>query len=172
MMARASEAPLARFGGTTSAAHAMPKGSSSSRGATSGVRVGIVVPLPAVLQFAAGTRLWIRVFSISRQPDGSFNFGGTLLEPVSQAGLHLDKDTVLSGSGNVKGNDVTVLIRSFLIRGVSYSLPGTIETLSPQTPGAGKALQFDDGQIIEMWVSSATVYEKAVAEVSPSRAKP
>ena len=128
--------------------------------------------LPASLRLDAGTRLWISGVSIDMQPDGSFSFRGTLLQPVAQAGVVLDQGTELAGSGSVKGGKVTVFVSSLLIRGSTYKVQGASGRLSEQIAGAGKAVQFESGKVMEMWLSSASVYEKVSDSGSHDQAKP
>lgn len=55
---------------------------------------------PPLLQFKAGVQLWVRVNSIRRQPDGSFSFRGTLLQPITLTdSVSLDQSTELVGWG-------------------------------------------------------------------------
>ena len=153
------------------AGHAL--GSAQSSPANKGASASTPSNHPALLRLEAGTRLWIRIVSISRQPDGSFTFRGSLFEPVSLAGgVLLDQGAELTGSGRTKEGKVTVFVQRFLIRGVPYSLQRASATLSEQMPGAGKALEFKDGQFLEMWLSSATVYEKVAAAGSLDQPKP
>jgi hypothetical protein len=78
---------------------------------------------PPLLQFEAGVRLLIRVNSMTRQPDGSFSFRGTLLQPITLAGpVSLDQSTELVGSGTVDGGHVTVSVTGFTVRGENYGL--------------------------------------------------
>lgn len=148
-------------------------GSARSLPANKGAGVSTPADHPALLRLEAGTRLWIRIVSISRQPDGSFTFRGSLLQPVSHAGgVLLDQGAELTGSGSVKEGKATVFVQQFLIRGVPYSLQRATSTLSEQMPGAGKALEFKDGQYLEMWLSSTTVYEKVAAPGSLDQPKP
>jgi hypothetical protein len=92
--------------------------------------------------------------------DGNLGFRGTLKEPVAQAGVPLDKAQNFDGAGSVKGGEPTVPLRSPFVRGVSYTLPGSTGTPNEQMSGAGKALEFHNGQTLEMWFSSSTVYSK------------
>jgi hypothetical protein len=151
----------------------LARGSAQSLPANTGASASTPADHPALLRLEAGTRLWIRVVSISRQPDGSFTFRGSLFEPVSLAGgVLLDQGAELTGSGSTKEGKVTVFVQRFLIRGVPYSLQRASATLSEQIPGAGKALEFEKGQFLEMWLSSATVYEKVAAAGSLDQPKP
>jgi len=148
-------------------------GSAQSLPANTGASASTPADHPALFRLEAGTRLWIRIVSISRQPDGSFTFRGSLFEPVSHAGgVLLDQGAELTGSGSIKEGKVTVFVQRFLIRGVPYSLQRASATLSEQMPGAGKALEFKDGQFLEMWLSSTTVYEKVAAAGSLDQPKP
>jgi hypothetical protein len=154
-------------------AAAPARGSAQSLPANAGASVSTPADHPPLLRLEAGARLWIRIVSISRQPDGSFTFRGSLLEPVSQAGgVVLDQGAEMTGSGSVKEGKVTVFVQRFLIKGAPYSLQRASATLSEQMPGAGKALEFNGGQYLEMWLSSTTVYEKVAAVGSLDQPKP
>jgi hypothetical protein len=124
--------------------------------------------LPASVRLEAGSRLWIHVNSINRQPDGSFTFQGSLIQPAANTGVKpLAPGTELTGSGIVKSGKVTVLVNSFILPGATYLLPAPSGALSEQIPGAGKALQFQNGDVLEMWVSLATTYARAAGESKP-----
>jgi hypothetical protein len=128
---------------------------------------------PERLRLQASTQLWIRVVAISRQSDGSFEFDGRLLQPVSDAGgVLLDQGTEVNGSGSVKETVTTLSVRGFVTGGVRYVLPAGTGTVSAQSPGTGKAVQFSKGKILQMWISSETVYEKADKANSPDPGKP
>jgi len=112
------------------------------------------------LEFAAGVRLLIHVVSISRQPDGSFTFRGTLLQPVALAdgSNPLDQGTKLSGWGTVNGGHATAVVTRFTAWEADYSL---------QAPrgekgkiGSGPAIELDPGKVLEVFLASASVYEK------------
>jgi hypothetical protein len=127
-------------------------------------------PLPATLRLEAGSRLWIRLGSTNRQSDGSFTFQGSLIQPVENAaaGRVLDSGTELVGSGTVINGKVIAFVRSFVLQGVPYTVSGSDGPSNEQMPGAGKALQFEDGRVLEMWLSAASVY----ARPSGSQPKP
>src|ERR1700691_1337978 len=90
------------------------------------------------LRFGSGAHLWIRVTAISRKPDGSFTFRGTLLQPVSLANRNqvdrnqvdrnqldrnqLDPGTGVTGSGGADNGHVRVLVSAFTIAGANYEL--------------------------------------------------
>jgi len=112
---------------------------------------------PSQLQFESGVRLLIRLNSITRQPDGSFAFRGTLLLPVTLTGaLSLDQSTKLVGSGAANGR--TALVTGLTVSGENYALQAA--NGSNKGPGAGPAVELDPGKVLEMWFASASVYEK------------
>ena len=115
---------------------------------------------PPLLQFEAGVRLFIRVNSMTRQPDGSFSFQGTLLQPITLAGpVSLDQSTELFGSGTVNGGHVTVSVAGFTVRGESYGLRQAASGVI-RKPGSGPVVELSLGKVLEMWLVSASVYEK------------
>jgi hypothetical protein len=112
---------------------------------------------PSKLQFEAGARLMIHVNSITRQPDGSFTFRGTLLLPVALTGaVSLDQNTKLAGSGAANGR--TASVTGFTVNGEDYGLQAA--NGSNKQPGSGPAVQLDPGKVLEMWFASPSVYEK------------
>ena len=112
-----------------------------------------------VLQFEAGVQLWIRVNSIRRQPDGSFSFRGTLLQPIVLAdSVSLDQSTELVGWGTVNGGHVVVSVTEFTVRGENYGLRSAGS--ANKKPGSGPAVELNPGKLLEMWFASASVYEK------------
>jgi len=52
-------------------------------------------------------------------------------------------------------------VSRFVIQGVPYVLQGARGLSKQKTPGTGAAVEFDNGQVIEMWFSSLSVYGKA-----------
>jgi len=112
-----------------------------------------------LLQFEAGVQLWIRVNSIRRQPDGSFGFRGTLLQPIILAdSVSLDQGTELVGWGTVNGGHVIASVTEFTVRGENYGLRSAGS--ANQKPGSGPAVELNPGKLLEMWFASASVYEK------------
>ncbi|MGA8605336.1 MAG: DUF4352 domain-containing protein [Candidatus Sulfotelmatobacter sp.] len=112
------------------------------------------------LRFEAGVRLWIRVNAMTLQPDGSFIFRGTLLQPITLAGpVSLDQSTELVGSGTVNGGHVTVSVTGFTVRGENYGLRQAASGVI-RKPGSGPAVELNLGKVLEMWLVSASVYEK------------
>jgi hypothetical protein len=113
----------------------------------------------SLLQFEAGVQLWIRVNSIRRQPDGSFGFRGTLLQPIILAdSVSLDQGTELVGWGTVNGGHVIVSVTAFTVGGENYGLRSAVS--ANKKPGSGPAVELNPGKLLEMWFASASVYEK------------
>ena len=114
------------------------------------------------LRLESGARLWIHVTAISRKPDGSFMFRGTLLQPVDLANANrLNQGTELSGSGTVNNGHVTVLVKDFTVGGASYALLQNDAGRSNKRPGTGLAVELDPGKLLEVWLASSSVYRKA-----------
>jgi hypothetical protein len=112
-----------------------------------------------LLQFEAGAQLWIRLNSIRRQPDGSFSFRGTLLQPTILAdSVALEQGTELVGWGTVNGGHVIVSVTEFTVRGENYGLRSAGS--ATKKPGSGPAVELNPGKLLEMWFASASVYEK------------
>ena len=112
------------------------------------------------LEFEAGVRLWIRVTFISRKPDGSFTFRGSLLQAVTLANTNqLDQGTELAGSGTVNNGHVTVLLTGFTVGGANYALQRA--SGSNRRSGTGPAVELDPGKLFEVWFRSSSVYRKA-----------
>jgi hypothetical protein len=102
--------------------------------------------------------------SVSHQLDGGFQFEGTLLLPVKQGGkVILDRDTEISGSGLQKGSRTSLLVSQIVVRGAHYLVAGKEAAINAQTPGTGSALKFNSGQVLEMWLQSASVYRRVPA---------
>jgi hypothetical protein len=112
------------------------------------------------LEFEAGVRLWIRVTAISRKPDGSFTFRGSLLQAVTLANTNqLDQGTEMAGSGTVNNGHVTVLLTGFTVGGANYALQRA--SGSNRRAGTGPAVELDPGKLFEVWFRSSSVYRKA-----------
>jgi hypothetical protein len=122
-------------------------------------------PPPSVIRIEAGTRVWIRLKSINRTTDGDFQFQGNVLLPVTQAGLVLlDRDTELHGLGKVNRERTSLRITELVSRGASYRLKGEGGAMDTRGPGAGGALRFNSGHVFELWLGSASTYEKISGE--------
>jgi hypothetical protein len=128
-------------------------------------------PLPAAMRIEAGTRVWIMLKSVNNQADGSFEFRGMVLLPTTQAGaVLLDRGTDIQGSGKVVQGRTSLQISEFSVRGVRYRLKDVAGAMSAQVPGAGGAVQFDTGQVFEMWMGSSSAYERVTGEnASPQK---
>jgi hypothetical protein len=128
---------------------------------------------PAHFRLEAGTRLWIRLNSVNRQPDGGFTFQGSLLLPVNRANeVLLDRGTEVNGSGSLSQGRTSLFITDLVVQGTRYVLSRTTGSTHAQPPGRGEAVQFDSGQILEMWLASASNYEKASdMDVKPPQPK-
>jgi len=121
-------------------------------------------PPPSAIRIEAGTRVWIRLKAINRTADGDFQFQGDVLLPVTQAGLVLlDRDTELHGLGKVSKERTSLRITELVSRGARYRLKGEGDAMNAQIPGAGGAIRFDSG-VYEMWLGSASTYEKTAGE--------
>jgi hypothetical protein len=121
-------------------------------------------PPPSAIRIEAGTRVWIRLKAINPTADGDFQFQGDVLLPVTQAGLVLlDRDTELHGLGKVSKERTSLRITELVSRGARYRLKGEGDAMNAQIPGAGGAIRFDSG-VYEMWLGSASTYEKTAGE--------
>ena len=124
-------------------------------------------PPPSVIRLEAGTRVWIRLKSIDHMTvAGDFQFQGTVLLPVTQAGLVLlDRDAELRGRGSVSREKTSLRITELVWRGVSYTLKGEGGAMDTQSPGAGGALKFASGRVYELWLGSASTFEKTASKL-------
>jgi anti-sigma factor RsiW len=122
---------------------------------------------PPSVRFDAGARLWIHLNSTNPLPDGSFTFQGSLIQPAANAvnKKSLDPGTQLSGSGLDKGGRVTVLVKTLTIQGITFVLPGAASgsgaSMNEQMPGSGKALQFQNGNVLEVWITVPSTYARS-----------
>jgi hypothetical protein len=134
------------------------EGADDSRTASS-ASVTAQAPLPRLLQVDAGTRMMIHIVSISRQPDGSFTFRGTLLRPLALAGGDsLNQTTKLSGWGTSKGGQTTVFVTEINVLGTDYALRPVRD--KSEKPGSGSAVELYPSKILEVFLASASIYEK------------
>lgn len=120
------------------------------------------VNLPQSIRLEAGTRLWIRITSLVRSQSGTLQFEGTLFEPVTQNGVAtITKGTAVRGFEKQDQGSTTLAITEFGVGGVRYALKGNVVIKDTLSRGGTKALQFDAGQLMEMFVETAAVYEKS-----------
>ena len=129
-----------------------------------GISAGAALKLPASFQLESGTRLWISLRTIDRHSDGHFTFAGTLLLPVTQAkSIRLDQRTEIEGAGSVSQKKVSVVIAKLIVQGVPYAVANA--PVEPHSSGAGgNAVQFDSGQVLEMWLASTSVFARVPVE--------
>ncbi len=121
--------------------------------------------VPASLHLAAGARLWLALESFSFQADGRVVFHGSLLLPLNSTGSSaLDHGTVVSGFVTSAQGQSSVLLSEIVIRGAHYKLKSQAGAGNARAAGSGGAVQFDSGKVLEMWVSSDSIYERSTAD--------
>jgi hypothetical protein len=157
-------------GATITARTAPPASNSASpayRGsgfARNGVRINAASPragVPPTVQLPAGTRIWLTLDSVASDPDGRFQFRAVLLLPVAASGtLLLDKGVQVLGSGRTIQNETSIQITELATNGQRYILSPASSGVS-KIPGSGKAVRFESGQVLEMWVDSASTFAAA-----------
>jgi hypothetical protein len=59
----------------------------------------------------------------------------------------------------VNGGHVTVSVTGFTVRGENYGLRQAVSGVI-RKPGSGPAVELNLGKVLEMWLVSASVYEK------------
>jgi hypothetical protein len=122
---------------------------------------------PASIRLDAGTTLMILMSVVSpKKEDGSFVFRGTLVEPISQTGAHLSRGAEVRGYTTVSGGKTSVHVLEFLVSGTLYKLNGATGTANTRPPGTGRALQLEKGQVLETWLATVSVYDKAADKPS------
>jgi hypothetical protein len=127
---------------------------------------------PASLRLDAGTTLMILLNAISpKKEDGSFVFRGTLVEPVSQGGAHVGKGVEVRGYATVNEGKTFVHVMEFVVNGTLYTLKGAPGGANTRSPGSGGALQLEKGQVLETWLASVSVYERAPKPAQKQPAK-
>jgi hypothetical protein len=152
------QAPYGQGGGASGGQAAAPLPSSPPLNAAA---APATEPAPS-LRLEPGAHLLIALSSVNRLPNGTFQFRGTLLPPVPQAGpVSLDRGAEVIGAGTMSQGQTSLAITEFLVQGGRYTLKVGNGAMKVQAPGAGAAVQLDRGQILEMWPASPSVYEKA-----------
>jgi hypothetical protein len=117
-------------------------------------------PLPAVIQLSEGTRVWIVFKTVSHTSDTNFAFTGSLLEPIEGAGTTpVPKDAEIDGTGAIAKGKTSLNVLEIVVGGVRYRLKGASGAVT--AAGRGSAVEFDAGQVQEMWLSAPATYEKA-----------
>jgi hypothetical protein len=119
------------------------------------------LPPPAQVRLDAGTRVWILLQSTSPETSGGFSFRGMVLLPVTQgASVLLDRETRVVGTGIVNQGRTTIRIAEFEWRGTRYRLRAGAVAAQAPGPGAGPAVEFNAGQVLETFLASPSIYEK------------
>jgi len=117
---------------------------------------------PPSLRLEPGVHLLIALNSVKQLADGSFEFRGTLLRPLPQAGpVSLDLGAEVIGAGTIDHGQISLAVTQLVVQGARYSLKGGKGAMKTQAPGSGGPVQFEPSQVLEMWPASASVYEKA-----------
>ena len=123
---------------------------------------------PPTLWLDPAARLLIVVSSIHIDPDGSFQFRGTLLLPVAQRGpIPIDKGAEVVGAGTMSQGQTSLAVTELDVQGVRYRLKDGTGAMNAQTPG-GSGMDFHRSQVLDMWPAAKAVYEKVSDPVEPS----
>ncbi len=123
--------------------------------------------LPASIRLEAGTRIWVRITSLVKHPDGTLTFAGSLFEPITRNGVvELAQGTGVRGYERQNQSSISLVITGVEREGARYTLKGATDNKGNPSHGGGKALQFDSGRIVEMFIESATVYERTTNSVT------
>jgi hypothetical protein len=121
-----------------------------------------------VIRLEAGTRVWIVLKSVRPRADGVSEFHGAVLLPVTQSGaVLLARNAEVSGTMTVRNGKKSVQILGFLSTGAQYRLRGARGEANLRLLGAGEAVEFDAGRVVETWMASASTYEKLSTESRP-----
>jgi len=146
-----------RPGATARAARNLPVPPSLPRNAAPAT----AIRHPPRLWLDPAGRLLIVLSSISRKPDGSFQFRGMLLLPVAQPGpVPLDRGAEVIGVGTRSQGQTSLAVTDLVVQGVRYTLKDGSGVMNAQTPGAGGGVHFDRSQVLDMWPTATAVYEK------------
>jgi hypothetical protein len=121
-----------------------------------------------VIQIDAGTRVWITLKTVTVRTDGASDFRGVVLLPVTQSGTVLfGRDAEVVGTMTVRNGKKLVQIMEFVSQGSLYRLVSASGDADLRVLGAGEAVEFDAGKVLETWMLSASKYERASAKPSP-----
>jgi hypothetical protein len=121
-----------------------------------------------VIRLDAGTRVWITLKSVRPRADGASEFRGVVLLPVTQSGAVLiGRNTEVSGIMTVRNGKRSVQILEFLLAAAHYRLRSASGEASLRLLGAGDAVEFDAGRVLETWMASVSTYEKLTGEPGP-----
>jgi hypothetical protein len=123
-------------------------------------------PLPEAVRIDAGTRVWILLKSTNQRANGGFEFRGVVLLPVTHGGaVVLDRETEVFGFGAVNQGRTSIRIMEFVWRGARYRLREA-GGVAAKDLGAGPAVEFNAGQVLETWLATVSTYER-VSGVAP-----
>jgi hypothetical protein len=67
----------------------------------------------------------------------------------------------------VRNGKRSVQILEFLTPGAHYRLRGASGEANLRLPGAGEAVEFDTGRVLEAWMAAISTYEKRSGESRP-----
>jgi len=119
--------------------------------------------LPLCQRLDAGSRIWIRLNYVKRRSDRSFTFHKSLLLPVNQDDLVvLDCGTEVKGSGSDTQGQTPLFVTELQVQGGRYILSGKMGVKYAWSPGTGGIIQFNAGRVLEVWLASASTYEKVL----------
>jgi hypothetical protein len=122
-------------------------------------------PAPPLITFEPGTRVWIALESVRPRADGASDFRGRVLLPVTQSGaVLLSRNVEVSGTTTARNGKRSVQILEFLSTGAHYRLKGASGEANLRLLGAGEAVEFDAGRVVETWMASVSIYEKLPGE--------
>jgi hypothetical protein len=126
---------------------------------------------PSVIHLPAGTRIWVSLESSPAHTSGHFQFTGTLLLPVTVSNVVvLEKGTPVTGAGESSGGQTLLQITEFVSQGRRYLVRTNPAPDTLSLAGSGKVVQFQSGQVAELWLESAATYDAiAVPGVQPQR---
>jgi hypothetical protein len=111
----------------------------------------------------------IVVSSIHIDPDGSFQFQGTLLLPVAQPGPPpLDRGTEVIGAGTMSQGQTSLAVTELHVQGVRYRLRDGTGAMNAKTPGANGRVDFHHSQVLDMRPAVIAVYEKVPDPAEPT----
>ena len=154
---------------TLPTAYAPAPASSPSHAPTAQPLVGVALDRRASFQIKGDTRIWIQCSSAIPQTDGSFPIQGMLQQPITQAGaILLGQGTELRGFGTLVGGKISqVVLNEFIVNGARYALLNRVSgKANAPLPGTGRSVQFEGGQVLEMFYVADSVYQK-IARLTP-----
>jgi len=123
---------------------------------------------PTEISLEVGTRVWISLKSIRQRADGSSEFSGGLLLPVMQSGaVVLERNTQISGIVSVRQGKTAVQITEFSSNVARYRLKGIGGEVNTHS-GAGRAVSFDAGKVLETWIASTSIFGKLPEDAKPT----